>query len=369
MKRPHRYNKHGRGSKAFRTPVQRRLDTLYYRSAISDILQATAKSPLDLQPLFDTIASNAARLCRATIAVIRLREEQGFRLVSHTGGDFSSIPTFLPPDFVFHADLTTGTPVQTRDVQRDDRFLRGDPKVVNAAKVAGIRTTLSVPMLDEEEIIGFIFLARTKVQPFTAKQSELVTAFAAQATIALANARRDREFRDLQMAMARAHRITTTDHLTASIIHEVDQPLAATVTNAETALLLLDSEPANLRKLREIVTDIVNDVTRAGRIIETIRGLINKAPVQRYTFDLNAAIREVIVVTRGEAMQNGVLVQTRLSNYLPDIKGDKVLLQQVVLNLVTNSIQAMSNFVDGLRELHIRACSGSVESEGFPRAR
>jgi PAS domain S-box-containing protein len=165
--------------------------------------------------------------------------------------------------------------------------------------------------------------------------------------------RAEAEVREMQMEVAHANRATTMGQLTASIAHEVNQPIAATVTNAEAALRFLDRHPPDLEEVREGLVNIVKDGNRAGDVIGRIRELIKKAPPRKDWVDINEAIDEVIELTRGEAMKSGASVQTALGEGLPLIEGDRVQLQQVALNLVMNAIQAMSADAEGPRELTI----------------
>jgi PAS domain S-box-containing protein len=163
----------------------------------------------------------------------------------------------------------------------------------------------------------------------------------------------ERRHREMQMELAHANRVATMGQLTASIAHEMQQPVAATVLNAQAALRLCNVQTADRDEVRQILKDIVKDGCRAGEIISRIRDLVKKTPPQWTRLDLNGAIREVIELTRGEAMKNGVTVQTDLPDDLPHIHGDRVQLQQVILNFIMNAIQAMSGLGEGNRELHI----------------
>jgi C4-dicarboxylate-specific signal transduction histidine kinase len=162
-----------------------------------------------------------------------------------------------------------------------------------------------------------------------------------------------------RQALARANRIATMGQLTASIAHEVNQPIAAARNNAASALRFLSRSPPDLTEVREALDCVVSDVDRAGNVIGGIRKLIARTPAPRDDcFDINEAIREMIVLTRGEALKNGVSVQMQLDG-LPLIQGDRVQLQQVVLNLILNAVEAMSS-VDGAR----RELSISTERRG-----
>jgi PAS domain S-box-containing protein len=172
------------------------------------------------------------------------------------------------------------------------------------------------------------------------------------------------EARAMHMELARANRLATMGQLTASIAHEISQPVAATVTNAQAALRLLNGPaPALvLEEARQALTDIVNDGIRAAQVIDRVRAHIKKAPPRRDELEINGAIREVIDLTRSETIKNGVSLRTELADSLPLINGDRVQLQQVVLNLIINSIEAMSGASEGGRDLLIS--TGKAESGG-----
>jgi signal transduction histidine kinase len=141
--------------------------------------------------------------------------------------------------------------------------------------------------------------------------------------------------------------------LAASIAHELNQPLAAAVTNALAALRWLGLQPANLEEAREALANIVDDGKRAGDVIERMRALIKKAPPRKDGLDINEVILGVCALTRGELAKNGVSLQTQLADGLPLTQGDRVQLQQVMLNLIMNAIEAMSAVSHGSRELLI----------------
>jgi signal transduction histidine kinase len=163
--------------------------------------------------------------------------------------------------------------------------------------------------------------------------------------------------------LAHVNRVTTMGQLAASIAHELNQPIAAGVTNAHAALRWLDTCPPNLEEVRQALGHIVDDGMRAGDVIGRIRALIKKARARKDSLEINKAIVEVIALTRGEMVKNGVSIQTQLAQNLPVIQGDRVQLQQVILNLIVNSVEAMSGVSEGLRELLIatgKDASGAV---------
>ncbi|WP_442893734.1 ATP-binding protein [Bradyrhizobium sp. AZCC 1699] len=153
--------------------------------------------------------------------------------------------------------------------------------------------------------------------------------------------RAEESLRAMQAELAHANRVTTMGQLTASIAHEVNQPIAATVTNAGAALRWLSAQPPNLGEVRDSLRRIVEDGKRAGNVISGIRALINKVPPRNDRFDLNEAILEMVVLTRSEMVKHGILLQTNLAPGLPMVKGDRTQLQQVILNLILNAIEAM----------------------------
>jgi len=159
--------------------------------------------------------------------------------------------------------------------------------------------------------------------------------------------------RKAQMELSHANRLTTMGQLTASIAHEINQPIAAIVTNAQAALRWLEAGPPNLDETRQTVTRIVNNGIRAGDVIQRIRTLIKKEPERTDRFDINDAISDVVALTGSELSSNGVALQTQFAQGLPPIQGDRVQLQQVVLNLIVNAIEAMSAMSGGTRELSI----------------
>ena len=181
--------------------------------------------------------------------------------------------------------------------------------------------------------------------------------------------------REAQAELAHVNRVTTMGELAASISHEVMQPIASAVTNAQAALRFLDSEPPDLEEVGQALGCVVDDGNRAGDIVSRIRALFKKTPPRKDALDVNAAILEVITLTHGEAVKNGVSVQTQLADGLPLIHGDRVQLEQVILNLIVNAVEAMSGVSERSRELLISSgsdASGSVlvgvqdSGPGFP---
>jgi PAS domain S-box-containing protein len=163
----------------------------------------------------------------------------------------------------------------------------------------------------------------------------------------------ERRYRETQMELAHVNRVTTMGQLTASIAHEVNQPIAAAVTSADAGLRWLAAHPPNLEKTRDAFERIIKAGNQASEVIGRIRGLIKKVPAHRATLDVNEMILETIALTRSEMQRHCILLQTELANDLPSIRGDRVQLQQVILNLIVNAIEAMREVSDDSRELLI----------------
>jgi PAS domain S-box-containing protein len=159
--------------------------------------------------------------------------------------------------------------------------------------------------------------------------------------------------RQLEADLAHMNRLGMMGELAASLAHEITQPIASARNNARAALNFLDQQPSDLGEVREALGCVVGDADRAGNIIDRIREHMKKAPPRKERFDLNAAINEVIVLARSAITENGVSVQTRLADGLFSMQGDCVRVQQVVLNLVLNAVQAMGSVEAAARELSI----------------
>ena len=160
--------------------------------------------------------------------------------------------------------------------------------------------------------------------------------------------------RQAQVDLAHVSRVTTMGELTASLAHEVNQPIAAAVTDANTCLRWLTRDQPDLEEAREAASRMAKDVTRAADIISRIRLLFKKVSPQRELVDVNEVVREMIVLLRSEATRYVISVRTELASDLPQVLGDRVQLQQVLMNLLLNSIDAMKD-VDTTRELIINS--------------
>jgi signal transduction histidine kinase len=335
------------------------------QTAVSEVLRAIASSPHDLQPIFDAILDRATRLCRADIGTLRLCEQNGLRRVAMRGDPllvsqaWSSFPAIAEKGSFLSRLATPRLPTLFPDFTA----LEGDRRDFWTTMVnAGLRSGLIVPLLSDNEIVGTIGLGRKQLQPFTDREISLFTDFAAQATIVLESTRCERQYHEAQSALAHANRIATIGQLTASIAHELNQPLTAVTAHGAAVLRWLARQPPGIDEARNSVEHMIKDADRATHIIGGLRDLTKQNAPRAEVVDLNEAIAEVIALTYSEAVKTGVTVGTQLAGELPRIQCDRVQLQQVMLNLIVNAIQSMSGVEDDNRELHIS--TASIEAEG-----
>jgi signal transduction histidine kinase/CheY-like chemotaxis protein len=164
--------------------------------------------------------------------------------------------------------------------------------------------------------------------------------------------------REAQAELAHVSRVTTVGEMAASIAHEVNQPLAGIVTNANAGLRWLAGELPNINEAREAIRRIIRDGNRAGDVIARMRALFEKARTVKECLDINEAIEEVVILTQSEARRNRVALRLELAAELPPVMGDRVQLHQVIMNLILNAIEAMSTVEDRARDLVIRTRRG-----------
>ena len=166
----------------------------------------------------------------------------------------------------------------------------------------------------------------------------------------------ERRYREAQAELTHVTRVTTLGELTASIAHEVNQPLAGISANAEACLSWLDRGTPNLDAARRSVEWIINDCNRAGEVIQRVRALAKRTNIQKVPLHINDIVGEVIFLVQREMSNHRVSLRKELASGLPMVFVDRVQLQQVIINLMINSIEAMQSVTDRPRELTIRSC-------------
>ncbi|MCP3400123.1 MULTISPECIES: PAS domain S-box protein [unclassified Bradyrhizobium] len=182
-------------------------------------------------------------------------------------------------------------------------------------------------------------------------------------TAAIRAQQTEEELRKTQAELAHVTRVTTLGELTASIAHEINQPLAAVISNADACIAWLGREPADLEAARRSVEWIVEDANRASEVIRRIRAHAKKTEIEMVPLDINQVVREAMALVRRELATHAVSVRMELSSGLPSICGDRIQLQQVLINLVVNGIEAMQANVDRPRELAIRSSRAGEDGD------
>ncbi|NEU94677.1 ATP-binding sensor histidine kinase [Bradyrhizobium uaiense] len=269
--------------------------------------------------------------------------------------DAAVTPAALP-EAVLHYVQHTRESVVLDDAATQNAFSE-DPYI----RARQARSILGLSLVTQANFIGMLYLENNLVAgAFAPARITVLKLLAAQAAISLENtqlyrdlAESERRYRETQMELTHANRVATMGQLTASIAHEVNQPIAATKVNAQAALRWLNRDAPNLEEVRRLLARIVNDGDRAGNVVSRIRDLVKNAPPQMEPLHINSAISEVIELTRSEATRSGVSVHTQFAEGLPAVKADRTQLQQVILNLILNAFQAMGESGMTLRELQI----------------
>jgi C4-dicarboxylate-specific signal transduction histidine kinase len=167
---------------------------------------------------------------------------------------------------------------------------------------------------------------------------------------------------ETQTELAHANRFAISAQLSASIAHEINQPIGAIVTNAETALRLLRARPRNMEAVQRLLGRIVKDGMRAGDIVHRTRALMKNAPPRSECLEINAVIREAVDLTHDKLGINGITLKMKLAKKLPLIQGDRVQLQQVMVNLIVNAVEAMGPHAAKARNLVV--CTAKTKSCG-----
>jgi PAS domain S-box-containing protein len=254
--------------------------------------------------------------------------------------------------------IRTGKPSWTQNIQSDSSIA---PWRAEALK-RGYGSNISLPLMSDEATFGALTLYAKEPNAFNERTLEQFTELAnnlAYGVIALrtrAQRRRaEAALREAQTELAHVTRAMTMGELTASIAHEINQPLAAVVANANACLRWLAGAVPNLDEAREAVGRIVRDGNRASDVIGRIRALFKKSDDEKALLDMNEVIQEVVGLIQSEIQKNGVVLRMALAAGLPRVMGDRVQLQQVILNLVMNGIEAMSAVMDRPHDLLIRS--------------
>ena len=284
------------------------------------------------------------------------------------------------PESVLHYVIRTRESVVLHDASVANLFSRD-----GYLRRRRTRSILCLPIVKQAKLVGVLYLENNLTAgAFTSDRIAVLELLASQAAISLEHAqlyadlqqenierkraedelrRSEASLREAQSELARVTRLTTMGEMAASIAHEVNQPLAGIVTNADASLRWLAGDSPNLAEAREAIRRIIRDGNRAGDVSKRIRALFTKTRAAKERLDINEAIGEVVVLTGSEMRRNRVILEMELAADLPPILGDRVQLQQVVLNLILNGIEAMSTVENRQRELVIRTQRGERDDE------
>ena len=323
-----------------------------------------------LEKLIDMLMRTAVEHAGAERGVLVLPCGDQYRIEAEAATTGDSVVVRVPeipaaeaavPDSVVHYVARTHESLIIEDASAENSF-SADPYF----REQQARSILCLPLINQAKLIAVLYLENNLApRIFTPARMTVLKLLAAQAAISLENTRlyRDLEKREValqqtQAELAHVSRLTTMGELAASIAHEVNQPLVGVVTNASASLRYLDWDTPNLVETKEAIRGILRDANRAADVVSRMRSLFKRARPAKQPLNINEAIEEVVLLTRGEGRRNQVALQLELAENLPLVMADRVQIQQVVMNLILNGIQAMSAVSDRERVLTIRTKRG-----------
>ena len=254
--------------------------------------------------------------------------------------------TFMPGVGLPGRVWSSHEPAYIPDVVDDTNF----PRATHRGARRDCMQRLVFPILLGAEVLGVIEFFSHEIRQPDQELLDMMATLGSQIGQFIERKRAEEAFRTAQIELAHVTRVATLGEMTASIAHEINQPLGALVNNAGACLGWLDAE--NLEEARNSVALMMDDAQRASEIITRIRALVKKAPPQKDWLDINQTIREVIGLAQSEVQRNHIALETQLSDDMPLVFADRIQLQQVMLNLMMNAIEAMTQ-VTGPRELLI----------------
>jgi signal transduction histidine kinase len=219
-----------------------------------------------------------------------------------------------------------------------------------------LHAAFGFPILLGGEVLGVIeFFSREIRQPDQELLATLAT-IGSQIGQFIERKRAEDALHRAQMELAHVTRVATLGEMAASIAHEVNQPLTAVIANANASLRWLAAATPNLDEARDALSRILRDGNRAGEVIARIRALVQKTDTEKVRLDINKTVQEIVLLMQNEAVRKGVAIRMDLAANVPPVSGDRIQLQQVILNLVMNGIEAMDTITDRPREMLIRSC-------------
>jgi signal transduction histidine kinase len=353
------------------------------RRDLSSVLDAVVAALRELVPIDmigvvtherDTVRARAIHFRRAPRGPGESQKAYVLRFSESTGGTGDSWPH---------------TPFLRDAMERDRRTLvldhvSTDPRLDGAGmRQAGAECAVLLPLTLGDEFVGAMVVARTSPSPFQPDQVVILEDVARPVTTAVANAlafeeiqqlrsllerenvalrneivehrAAEEKLRKVQEALSHVTRLTTLDEVSASIAHEINQPLAAIVNNATASLVLLSDRQPNLDEVRAALKDVVSDAERASAIVERVRQMSRRSAPQQARCRVQAIVDDVVALATRVSPLRSVAIDTEIPRNLPPVLGDLVQLEQVLLNLVVNALDAMSDVDPSQRRVEIRA--------------
>jgi len=345
-------------------------EAVQHQIATAEVLKVISGSTFDLQTVLDRLVESALHLCNADSANIWLLEGGVLKLAASCGhsSEFKEFARQNPitpgRGTVSGRVVTGGKTVHIPDVLADKEFTGHSYQ-----SRGNYRSHLGVPLLREGKAIGAFALTRATVMPYSEKQIALVETFADQAVIAIANARllenekkRTRELREVVALLnrERENKLMNLEAMAASIGHEVRQPLSGIAANGNAALRFLAQTPPDLDEARSALNRMVRDSHRASEVFDNIRALYRTSDDGREQIDIGELAHGVLQLLGEELAAHAVTTRTDFALQLPPVSGHRGQLQEVLINLIRNAVEAMDAIEDGHRLLRLRA-----ERDGF----
>jgi PAS domain S-box-containing protein len=241
-------------------------------------------------------------------------------------------------------------PMYIPDVVRDANF----PRAPIAAREV-LHAAFGFPILLGGEVLGVMEFFSYEIRQPDQDLLDMMATIGSQIGQFIERKRAEDALHHAQMELAHITRVATLGEMTASIAHEVNQPLTAVIANANASLRWLAAATPNLDEARDAVSRILRDGSRAGEVIARIRALVQKTDTEKVRLDINQTVQEVVLLMQNEAVRRGVAIRMDLATDVASVWGDRIQLQQVILNLVMNGIEAMDTIADRPREMLIRS--------------
>lgn len=330
---------------------RRRLTQHAVAQIVAEASTIEEATPRILQAVCEGLDWDLGALWRVDREAGVLRCAQVWRKASLDAGRFEAATrqiVFAPGVGLPGRVWASRVPACIPDVAHDPGFLRA-----NEAARAGLHAAFAFPILLGGDVLGVIDFASRDVRRADQELLDMMASLGTQIGQFIERKHGEEALRLAQSELTHLARVMTMGELTASIAHEVNQPLLGIVTSASTCSRWLAAQPPNLERAQRALDRIVTAGTRASEVIDRVRTLVKRQPLRADAVDLNTIVRDVIAMTRHELHRSGVSLRTRLADELPAIRGDRVQLQQVVLNLILNAIEATRDIEGRARQVWI----------------